>query len=241
MYPQGIVYQAGKAKSHSEFVLRPKLFVRLVYHFFRAAGFGFVAFAISGILFTFYPILREEFNYFNKPKEVVSGFGEIISDALAEKTNEVRKETSDLKLNSYFSLNIPEIGAKANIIPNVDAGSFEEYSQVLKKGIAHAAGSNFPGQGKVIYLFSHSTDSPLNFSRYNAVFYLLGRLEKGDKIYVYFLDQKYSYKVTQKVITGASDTSWFEDGGKGERLVLQTCDPPGTSLRRLLIIAVPTF
>ena len=241
MYPHGVVYQSGKSTGHSEFVLRPKLLVKFIYHSLRTFGIGLVAFAIAGVLFTFWPILKEEVAYLNRPNEPVSGFGELISEALAQKADEVKKETTVLGLNSYFSLNIPKIGAKADIIPNVDAGNFDEYSQALKEGIAHAKGSNFPGQGKTIYFFSHSTDSPLNFSRFNAIFYLLGKLEKGDRISVYFLDQKYIYQVSQKIIAQANDTSWLKDSGEGEQLILQTCDPPGTSIRRLLVIAVPVY
>ena len=72
---------------------------------------------------------------------------------------------------------------KANIIPNIDPGNPDEYLGALKKGVAHARGTSFPSQGRNIYLFSHSTNSPLNFSEYNAVFYLLRKLEKKDKIY----------------------------------------------------------
>lgn len=240
MYPHGIVYQSGKS-GHSEFILRPKLLVKLGYHLLRTLGFGLLAFAITSFLFIFLPIVKEEFTFFNKSKEPVSGFGELISKTMAERSIEVKKDTSNLKLNSYFSLNIPKIGAHANIVPNVDAANPNEYTKALKEGIAHAKGSNFPGQGKLVYLFSHSTDSPLNFSRYNAVFYLLGRLEKGDKILVYFLDKKYVYEVNRKIITQAGDTSWLKDRGEGEQLILQTCDPPGTSLRRLLIIAKPLY
>ncbi len=216
MYPHGIIYQVGKSKSHSEFFLRPKLLARVVYHLFRTVGFGFVAFAITGIIFSFYPIVKEEIKYhLVKPEGQISGFGELISEASG--------------INSYFSLNIPKTGAKANIISNVDAGNFAEYSRALKEGIAHAKGTNFPGQGRVIYLFSHN----------NAVFYLLGRLNEGDKISVYFLDHKYVYRVDEKVVVPANDISWLNEKDSGERLILQTCDPPGTSLRRLLVIAVP--
>lgn len=239
MYPHGIVYLSGKSKSHSEFILRPKLLVRLFHHFLRSVGFGFVSFAIAGVIFTFWPIVKEELIFFHKSKEPVSGFGELISEAIAQKEDEVKKETASLGLNSYFSLYIPKTEAKANIIPNIDPGNFEEYTKALKEGIAHAKGTNFPGQGKLVYLFSHSTNSQLNINHYNAIFYLLGKLEKGDRIFVYFLDHKYIYKVDGKIITSADDTSWLKESGEGERLILQTCDPPGTSLRRLLVITVP--
>lgn len=220
--------------------MRPKLLTKIFFHLFRSAGFGFVTFAIVGVLFTLYPIVKEEIKYrFTKPVSQISGFGEIISKALAEEADHARKEAASLNLESYFSLSIPKIKAYANVIPNVDAGNPDEYGKALKEGVAHAKGTSFPGQGKTIYLFSHSTDSFLNFGRYNAIFYLLGKLEKGDNISVYFLDKKYVYKVSEKIIAGADDTSWLKDSGKGERLILQTCDPPGTSLKRLLIIAVP--
>ncbi len=242
MYPHGIVYQAGKSKSHSDYYLRPKFLTRIGYHLLKAAGYGFISFAITGILFTYWPIIKEEIRYiFVKPQKQISSLGELVSEATAEEADKIRQETSSLGLNSYFSLYIPKTEAKANIISNVDSGNIDEYSKALKEGVAHAKGTNFPGQGSTVYLFSHSTDSPLNFNRYNAVFYLLGKLEKGDRIFVYFLDRRFVYRVDEVVTTSAEDTSWFENIEGKERLVLQTCDPPGTTLRRLLVVASPAY
>jgi len=81
----------------------------------------------------------------------------------------------------------------------------------------------------------------VNINRYNAIFYLLRKLEKGDRVIVYFMGKEHVYVVTEKVITKAEDTSWLADDGSGERLVLQTCDPPGTSWNRLLVIARPVI
>ncbi len=228
MGPHGIIYQA------------PSLAKRIIYQILRGIGAGFVAFGIVGLLFSFWPVIREEINYrFFKPKIVVSKFGDILLKANAEAADQIRSETQNLGINSYFSVDIPKIDAHENIIANVDAGNPDEYLAALQEGVAHAKGTNFPGSGGTIYLFSHSTDSPLNFARYNAVFYLLGRLDAGDRIVVYFMDKKYIYQVEKKVITTPSDTSWLVGDGSGERLILQTCDPPGTSWNRLLIIARP--
>lgn len=228
MQLHGIVYQA------------PSLAKRVFYQLMRGIGAGLVAFAVTGIIFSFWPIIKEEIDYkFFRPKVVVSKFGDILDKIYAGQTSEVKNETADLGINSFFSINIPKISARANIISNVDAGNPDEYLRALQEGVAHAKGTNFPGSGHTIYLFSHSTDSPLNFARYNAVFYLLGKLNVGDRITVYFLDKKYVYQVQNKIITSPSDTSWLNDDGSGERLILQTCDPPGTSWNRLLIIARP--
>lgn len=231
MFPRGLIYKAGKSHTSGEVILSPKLAVKIFYHLARTIGAGLVVFAITGIIFSLYPVAKEEFLYrFGTKNQIaVSGFGEILSKSYA----------TDLGLDPYFSIYIPRINAKANIIPNVDPGNPADYLKALSKGVAHAKGTNYPGQGKLIYLFSHSTDSPLNFARYNAVFYLLGKLKAGDRVVIFFMGEKYEYVVTDEFTTAANDTSWLTDDGNGEKLVLQTCDPPGTSWRRLLIIAKP--
>ena len=231
MYPKGTIYQAGESKISGEVNLRPSRIVKLGYHFIRTFGAGLIAFAVTGIIFSFWPIARSEFLYrFGTHEQIqIDKFSPIDGGSNA----------AELGLDPYFSIYIPKIDAKAKVIPNVDAGNPVDYLKALSLGVAHAKGTNFPGQGKTIYLFSHSTDSPVNIAKYNAVFYLLGKLEIGDKIVVYFLDQEHDYIITDKFTTVANDTSWLQDNGQGERLVLQTCDPPGTSWRRLLVIAKP--
>jgi sortase A len=231
MYPKGIIYKSGKSKERGEIFLHPSKFKKIGYHFARTFGAGLVAFSLVGILFSFWPIVKEEFLYkFGSKNQIqINEF----------KKNIDRSQAIELGLDPYFSIYIPKIEARAKVIPNVDAGKPTDYLKALSQGVAHAKGTNFPGQGKLVYLFSHSTDSPLNIARYNAVFYLLGKLEKGDSVVIYFLDQKHEYVVTDKLVINSDDTSWLTDDGSGEKLVLQTCDPPGTSWRRLLIVARP--
>jgi LPXTG-site transpeptidase (sortase) family protein len=140
-----------------------------------------------------------------------------------------------------FSISIPKIGADSKIVPNIDAFDEAAYDIALKEGVVHAAGTGFPGQGKRIYLFAHSTSSPQFFTQFNAVFYQLRLLNKGDKIFVNFNSKVYGYEVVDKVVVEADNTSWLRGEGSGEELVLQTCDPPGTALRRLLVIAELTL
>ncbi|HKB88029.1 MAG TPA: sortase [Patescibacteria group bacterium] len=231
MFPHGIIYEAGRSEASGEFRLRPSLAKKISFHLLRGFGAGLIAFAIVGIIFSFWPIVSQEFLYrFGTSDQVeINKFAQIIGKSRA----------SELGLDPYFSLYIPKINAKAKVIPNVNPGKATDYLKALSEGVAHAQGTNFPGQGKTVYLFSHSTDSPINIAQYNAVFYLLRKLEKGDRIVVYFLDQEHDYVVTDKFVTAANDTSWLKDDGSGERLILQTCDPPGTSWNRLLVIARP--
>lgn len=210
----------------SQKVARKKKFLEII-------ASSLITFSIVSLVFYFFSILKEEIKFWSVKKEKVKvTFGDLIVKMDAY-------EALDNQIDPYFSIYVPKIDAKANIIPNIDPSNSEEYLEALKKGVAHARGTNFPGQEKSIYLFSHSTNSPLNILEYNAVFYLLRKLEKRDKIYIYFLNKKYVYEVTDIVVTDAFDTSWLNEKGQGERLILQTCDPPGTSINRLIVIAKP--
>ena len=149
----------------------------------------------------------------------------------------VIKEATGLGLDARFSIYVPKIDAKSPVIENVDLGNEEQYLTALKKGVAHGKGTYFPGQGKNVFLFSHSVSAPEYVQTYNAVFYNLRNLEVGDEIAIYFSGEKYLYIVSEKFVAAPSDISFLtKDYGK-ETLILQTCDPPGTTLRRLLVIA----
>ncbi len=242
MYPQGTIYRFN-GQLHGEVNLHPNLITRAAFYLLRGVGAGLVGFAVIAAIFTFGPIVKEEFLYTTGKKEVnevvKSGFGQLLADfAEAKKVEQVKAEAQSYGVNSYFSVVIPKIGAASNVVANVSLVDKEEYLAALQSGVAHAKGTHFPGQGESIFLFSHSTDSPVNFARYNAVFYLLGRLEPGDRVIIFFADARYEYEVKELIITEAQDTNWLEDKGE-EVLILQTCYPPGTSWKRQLVVAKP--
>lgn len=149
------------------------------------------------------------------------------------------KATGDVIIpkSTQFGIVIPKINANALVVPNVDPGNEAAYSQALAKGVAQAKGTNFPGQNGNIYLFSHSTDAPWNIVRYNAIFYLLRELEPGDQIIMFYNNKRYDYVVFDKNIVDPSDTSYLTNRYDKSVLTLQTCDPPGTLFRRLIVRA----
>jgi len=240
MFPKGTIYKAKDEKSHGELVLSLSKPLRFFYTLIRGAGAGLIAFTLLTLLFTYGPIAKQELSYSlrgkTEPTEIVTTES-LIDVAEADRVVEVQKEAQSLGVNSYFSVVIPKIDAAANVSANVDTANEEVYLSALKQGIAHAKGTYFPGQGRNIYLFAHSTDTEFNVATYNAVFYLLRKLEPGDKLVVFFADDKYVYEVTDRVVVDAEDTSYITRDYGAERLVLQTCDPPGTTWKRLLVIA----
>ena len=200
---------------------------------------GVLSYFIVGAILLYFPIIFA-------PKTKTANFATtntFVTDEYlnteAQQVTQVQKETEALKINAQFSLFVPKIEAATNIVANVDTSNEAEYFKALKEGVAHARGTYFPGQGKTIYLFAHSTDSPLNIVAYNAVFYQLSKLEAGDSITVYFANQKYVYAVSDKRTVEASEVSWLVRDFGAEKLILQTCTHPGTTWKRLLVFADP--
>lgn len=159
------------------------------------------------------------------------GFAEILSGS---------KDQILTPSDTNFSITIPKIGASARVFPNIDPANSGEFLPVLQKGIAHAKGSVFPGFAGNVYLFAHSTDSWWNVGRYNAVFYLLKNLTKNDPVVVFFENRRYDYVVSEVLVMDAKDITHLARPQEGEqKLILQTCWPPGTTWKRLVVIANP--
>lgn len=144
---------------------------------------------------------------------------------------------SIIPVSTEYGLVIEKINANAKIIPAVNPANEQEYTKVLSEGVAEALGSTPPGQKGNLYLFSHSTDAPWNIVRYNAIFYLLRELVTGDQIIIFYKNKRYDYVVFDKNIASPEDISFLVNRYDVPILTLQTCDPPGTLLNRLIIRA----
>ena len=138
---------------------------------------------------------------------------------------------------TFFTIDIPKIGAKSRVIPNVDAADKFEYGQALAQGVAHASGTFLPGMNGSVTLFAHSTDFSANVDRFNAVFYRLDELNPGDTLTVWYLGKKYDYRVTGRRITAPTDTEVFKSQPGEAKLYLVTCTPRGTTKNRLIVEA----
>lgn len=152
-----------------------------------------------------------------------------------------QKEEILIPKDTNFSILIPKIGANTKVVVNVDSSNYEDYASALKTGVAHARGTSLPGDKGHIYLFAHSTDSVFNINTYNAVFYLLYKLENNDPIIIFYHGKKYLYKVIGQKIINPTDIEYLTRQTDQEFLTLQTCWPPGTTLQRLLVFAVPVL
>jgi len=146
--------------------------------------------------------------------------------------------------DKQFQIIIPKLGVNSRIIANVNPAVEKEYSQALQQGVAHAAGTGLPGESnthnRTIFVFGHSTNGSWNISRYNALFYSLKDLIIGDSITVWFWGKEFDYTVKERKIVEPNDVSFLQPQTEKEQLILQTCWPPGTTWKRLIVVAEPT-
>lgn len=149
----------------------------------------------------------------------------------------IQKDINLAPPNKDFAIVIPKINAVSPIVKDVDPYNKDVFLKSLRKGVAHARGTVTPDKNGNVYLFAHSTDAFYNVNSYNAVFYLIGKLEKDDDVKIFYEDKEYLYKVTDKKVVSSDDLKYLTSKTEDKILTLQTCYPPGTSLKRLIVIA----
>lgn len=213
-----------------------------------------VLFSLVLLAFEFGPLIKAEFSYrrdaflktthsLDQPSQsVVSssqttvvlpspGGGSSFSELLAPDIKPITPVSTD------FGIVIEKINANALVVPDVDPNSEKAYQSALAKGVAAAKGSTLPGEPGNLYIFSHSVDAPWNIIRFNAVFYLLREMEIGDKVVIFYKGRRFDYLVYDKVIADPKDISFIVNRYDKPVLTLQTCDPPGTLINRLVVRA----
>jgi len=218
-----IIFQSGTSGNSGHISLSPKK-LRIP----RKLLMGFFAIPILSLIFISLPFIIGETKYkinLKKQENIFEGrskFSYILSPNDQE-----------------FELIIPKIAVRTKVLTEVNAGNEQDYNQVLANNAAHAKGSSFPGENGLVYIFGHSTNSVLNINFFNPVFYQVKSLTEGDEIALVYKGNVYRYKVETRKVIEADDLQTIEDLQGENKLVLQTCWPPGTSWKRLLVIAYP--
>ena len=185
------------------------------------------------LLFIYWPVIKEELKYsFDQMAHVRYSLSTEIEGSLDKPL---------IVPNTDFSIAIPRIAAVAPVIEDVDPLNKVEYLRALRNGVAHAKGTAYPGEKGNVYIFAHSTDAFYNVGKYNAVFYLLGKLSKGDEIYIYYRGVKIKYLVDHVKVVSPSDIQYLTGNTEENTLTLQTCYPPGTTIDRLVVIAKEVY
>jgi len=136
-----------------------------------------------------------------------------------------------------FGIVIPKIGANSSVVAHVDPNDAGVYQLALSKGVAHAQGSVLPGEPGTVFLFAHSSVNFFEAQKYNSIFYLLHWLQPTDTVEIFYHNKQYIYGVTSVEFVDPNRVEYLYQYQPEEQLVLMTCWPPGTTLKRLLVVA----
>lgn len=135
-----------------------------------------------------------------------------------------------------FAICIPKIHIRGSVLEN-DTLNLSQIAPSLRKGIVHLSASADPGEwGNGVY-FGHSDDVPWDNGPYKTIFALLGKLEKGDEVYLFHNEKRFRYQVISSQVISARDVSVLDNQKEAQTITLITCWPPGTTLKRLAVRA----
>ncbi len=212
------------------------LVLKTVANFFILSGFVYLVWA-------FYPIVSLEIAYLWKQAVLADTTTQVV-----EPTPEITPHPTPQKppppalsvvpVNTQNAIIIEKIDVNTPIIFDVSVTDKDQYFRALEDGVAHANGTALPGaRPGNTYLFAHSTPNPLEIKKYGAVFTLLNKLEPRDRITIFADHVRYDYLVTEIKVVKSFDLSPLIDPVTVPTLTLQTCDPPGVPINRLIVRA----
>lgn len=186
-----------------------------------AFGLGVGSFTVLLLLFGFF---NERFVApFITPSRNVSSTP-LISDSLS---GEVGPDSK---------LIIPKINVELPVVYDVDTVEEDDVQAGLERGVVHYATTSNPGETGNGAIFGHSSNNILNKGKYKFAFVLLSRLESGDTFYIEKGGVRYVYRIFEKRIVSPSEVDVLNPvAGKTSTMALITCDPPGTTINRLVV------
>lgn len=197
-------------------------------------GVLLICVAAAFVLWLYWPVVIAETQYrFFWEKQTTPSVKEIIAATTASDSASLPL----MPVNQSFSITIPKLHISAPIIADVDSQNSQIYQRALQKGVAHAAGSSVPSASGTTFLFAHSSANQLIAQQYNAVFYLLNKMQRDDELLVYYNGSPYQYTVTKTQVVKPDEVSVLTQKSGPQQLVLMTCTPAGTTARRLLVYA----
>lgn len=131
---------------------------------------------------------------------------------------------------------IPKINVEIPIVFDEDSTEEAAIQKALEEGVIHYATTSNPGELGNGAIFGHSSNNILNKGKYKFAFVLLNKLENGDTFYVQKDGKRYVYKVYKKTVVTPEQTEVLGAQEKSATMSLITCDPPGTSINRLVVV-----
>jgi len=131
---------------------------------------------------------------------------------------------------------IPKINVQIPLVFDAKSNEKADFEAALDRGVSHYPTTALPGEKGNASFFGHSSNNIFNPGKYKFAFVLLNELVPGDTFYINYKGVSYAYQVYDKKIVEPSAVEILNPvADKTATAMLVTCDPPGTTLHRLVI------
>lgn len=131
---------------------------------------------------------------------------------------------------------IPKINVEVPVVYDVKSIQEDDIQNALEDGVVHYATTSNPGEKGNSVIVGHSSNNLFNSGEYKFAFVLLNRLEEGDTFSLTKDNKRYVYRIFEKKIVKPTDVSVLGPTDRPATATLITCDPPGTSVNRLIVV-----
>ena len=163
-----------------------------------------------------------------------------VSPGSINPANLIVDPTTDTKVSAEPRIIIPKINVDAPVVYDLNTIKESVVQEKLKGGVVHypiPGASAMPGQKGNTVILGHSSNDVFDDGGYKFVFVQLNNLEKGDTFYLNYNGTRYTYSVTEKKVIDPTQVSELVTDNSKPIATLVTCTPPGTALKRLVVIA----
>ena len=132
---------------------------------------------------------------------------------------------------------IPKINVQIPVDYSLSTTDEAEVENRLENGVVHYPTTSKPGENGNAAFFGHSSNNIFNKGKYKFAFVMLRTLVVGDTFYLTYNGKVYAYKVISRDVVDPSNVGVLNPvAGQTATATLITCDPPGTSLKRLVVV-----
>jgi LPXTG-site transpeptidase (sortase) family protein len=172
-----------------------------------------------------------------KEVSIANTKGTTLSSSTTQNLPYTSNDSSEFEITN-FSIAIPKIGLDHNIFYNVDPREKDIYLPILDEYVAHGKFTALPSTAESrVYLFAHSKKAPKNITPEGGYFSHIHTLKKGDKIIIKYNDQTFTYEMRERIIVEPTQVDVYTGNSDKVEVALQTCYPPGTTEKRLIVFA----
>lgn len=153
--------------------------------------------------------------------------------------NIVLDPTTNISVSKEPKVIIPKINVEAPVVYGLGSIAEDAVQKALEGGVVHypiPGANSIPGQVGNTVLLGHSSNDVFDTGGYKFIFVQLDQLKEGDTFYLHYEGTRYTYSVTKKEIIDPTEVSKLTQKTDKPLVTLLTCTPPGTALKRLLVV-----